>query len=84
MWMGNCGLEFFGSRYWVTGSCEHGTEPAGSIMCWEYQPLAIEQGLCPYVHDEEHYVVALSELKWINIVRLREILFGGRTAVMQC
>jgi hypothetical protein len=53
-------------------------------MCWEYQPLAIEQGLCPYVHDEEHYVVALSELKWINIVRLREILFGGRTAVMQC
>jgi hypothetical protein len=34
--MGWCGLDSYGSGQGpVEGSCEHGTEPSGSIKCWE-------------------------------------------------
>jgi hypothetical protein len=47
-----CGLDSFGSgQGQVTGSCEHGNEPSGSIKCGKFLDqlsvlLASQEGLC--------------------------------------
>jgi hypothetical protein len=39
-----CGLHSSGSGYGpVAGSCEHGNESSGSIMCWDLFPWVIQK-----------------------------------------